>query len=226
MDTDELILQAIREVVEERIDQEVLEFSGEEPHVFSREHEKKMAKLIRDQKKPYFKLICTAGRRAACIAVVVILFAATALSVKAIREAVFDFITHIFSDHTVVTTESGADDGYPETIEEEYYISALPEGFEETENHKTNAFIKKKFYKENEYVIFKQYVKTNYSIYFDNDHFNYDEYIDNDDQKYMIITNEDDTTYIWNNGQYVFEITSNLDKNQVLELCRSTKQKQ
>ena len=137
-----LVLQAISEVFNERFEAQMKELEGEEPHVFSEKHNKKMAKLIKNQKKPYYALISTAGRRAACIAVVVILFAATALSVKAIREAVFDFITHIFSDHTVVTTESGADDGFPETIEEEYYISALPEGFEETENHKTNAFIK------------------------------------------------------------------------------------
>ena len=39
----------------------------------------------------------------------------------------------------------------------------------------------------------------------------------------MIITRDDTTTYIWDNGQYVFEITSNLPNNMILELCKSTK---
>ena len=120
-------------------------------HHFSKRHNRKMNKLIRIQRKPYFKLISTAGRRAACIIVAFIVMSVSALSVKAIREAFFDFITRIFSDHTVVTVESGTDSGYPETIEEEYYISTLPEGFVVTDTIDTENIKYHTYFRSNDY---------------------------------------------------------------------------
>ena len=220
-----LILQAVQEVFNERFEQEELEFLSEEPHVFSKKHNKKMAKLIKDQKKPYFKLICTTGRRVACIIVAVIVVTASALSVKAVREVVFDFITQVFSDHNVITTESGTATDYPEKIEDEYYISELPEGFEETDKTQTETSIDVKYNKDSAYIIFTQHTKADYKVYFDNEHNVFENYTDNDGQKYMIITStrDDRTTYIWDNGQYVFSISSNLPNNMILELCKSTK---
>ena len=104
MITNPQILQALEKVFDERIEYEIEELESEEPHAFSKKHIKKMTRMIRDQKKPYFKLICTSGRRAACIIITIIALSASALSVRAIREAIFDFITKNFSDHTVITT--------------------------------------------------------------------------------------------------------------------------
>lgn len=221
-----LILQAIQEVFNERFDDEMKELESEEPHIFSEKHNKKMAKLIKDQKKPYFTLICTAGRRAACIVAAILILSASALSVKAIREAVFDFIMRIFSDHTVVTTESGTDTGYPETIEEEYYISELPEGFYQTQYVLNNTLLSSCYSDDHgNYILFKQEVKSLYETYYDiNNSMNRKAYIYKD-MEYMIIETDVDTTYIWDNGHYVFEITGNIDKKELLDLCYSTKSK-
>lgn len=217
-----LVLQAIQEVFNERFDDEMKELESEEPHIFSEKHNKKMAKLIKDQKKPYFTLICTAGRRAACIVAAILILSASALSVKAIREAVFDFIMRIFSDHTVVTTESGTDAGYPETIEEEYYISELPEGFEQTQYGLSSKSLSI-YYSDDygNYILFTQKVKSVYEIYYDNPlSENKETYYG---QEYLIIDTDKNTTYNWDNGHYIFEITSNIDKKSMLKLCDSTK---
>ena len=54
---------------------------------------------------------------------------------------------------------------------------------------------------------------------------NYEEYEDADGMKYLVIFNDYESTYIWDNGRYIFEIGSNLDKSDILKLCKSTKVK-
>lgn len=219
-----LVLQAIQEVFNERFEEEMKELEDEEPHIFSEKHNKRMAKLIKNQKKPYFMLICTTGRRAACIIATIIILSASALSVKAIREAIFDFIMKAFSDYTIVSTESGTDTGYPDTIEEEYYISELPEGFNQTQYGLSNVALSV-FYSNNngDYILFTQETKAEYETNYDN-HLNEFKTTYNG-QEYIIIESDKDITYIWDNGYYIFEMTSNLDKESSLNLCNSTKAK-
>lgn len=217
-----LVLQAIQEVFNERFEKEIKELESETPHIFSEKHNKRMAKLIRDQKKPYFMLICTTGRKVACIIATIILLSASALSVKAIREAVFDFIMSIFSDHIVVSTESGTDIGYPDTIEEEYYISELPEGFNQTQYGLLNSALS--IYYSNDYgdyILFTQETKDEYETHYDN-HFN-NKTITYKQQVFLIIETDIEITYIWDNGHYIFEITGNIDKDILFDLCKSTK---
>ena len=218
----------IGNAMEEVLDEEFAEYINTLPiyadHQFSERHNRKMNKLIRIQRKPYFSLISTAGRRAACIIVAFVVLSASALSVKAIREAFFDFITSIFSDHNVVTTESGTDSEYPGTIEEEYYISALPEEFVVTDTIDTENIKYHSYFRNSDYVIFTQFTKSEYEQNYDNEYTEYKELID-DDEKYLVIENEYDTTYIWDNGKYIFTIQSNLDKKDIIDLCKSTKVK-
>ena len=162
-------LQALEDVCDEEYESYLEALETRESHTFSQKHNKKMQKLIKRQQKPYYVMISTAGRRAACIAAAVIILSASALSVKAVREAVFDFITHIFSDHTVVTTDSGTDAGYPDTIEKEYYIPALPEGFEETAKTKTDNAIHLAYFNNDVYVLFTQCIKSKYNTNYDNE---------------------------------------------------------
>ena len=227
MECNELFLQALEETYDDEFEDYMssLEERYGCEHIFGNKHNREMAKLIKRQRRPYFKLISTAGRRAACIIVAFIVMSASALSVKAIREAFFDFITSIFSDHNVVTTESGTDKGYPTNIEEEYYISELPDGFEEMDKGKTDNSIDISYFRNDEYVFFTQYTKTAYEQTYDNERSEFNEYMDSDGKQYMVITNKSGITYIWDNGRYIFEVTSNLDKEYVLKLCKSTKLK-
>ena len=219
------LLQAIEDVFNERFEQEMQEFKSTPPFVFSEKHNKKMAKLIKRQRKPYFKLICTTGRRVACIIVAIVAIAASTLSVKAVREAIFNFITRIFSDHTVVTVESGTAEGYPETIEEEYYISELPEGFERVDYSKIDTSVVSFYFNNDDYIVFSQYTKEYYKTNYDNEQASIEKEFYSSDQSYLIIESEVDTVYIWDNGSYILSIRSNLDKDVIIKMCKSTKQK-
>lgn len=80
-------------------DEELLKIS------FSETFERKMKKLLSLQKKAYYKLINTVGKRVAIIVLALIIsFTATTFSVKALREAVIEFITETYEKFTKVST--------------------------------------------------------------------------------------------------------------------------
>lgn len=62
MKENSLYIQALQEVFDAEFENEMNYFDSYEEHIFTKSHNKKMEKLIRRQRKPYFKLICTAGR--------------------------------------------------------------------------------------------------------------------------------------------------------------------
>lgn len=227
MESNKLFLQALENVYDDEFEDYMssLERNNRSEHIFGERHNKKMSKLIKLQRRPYFNMISTTGRRAACIVFAFLVMSASALSVKAVREAFFDFITSIFSDHNVVTTESRTDKGYPTTIEEEYFISELPDGFVEMDKGITDNSIDISYFRNDEYILFTQYTKIAYEQNYDNERSEFNDFTDSDGERYMIITNKSGITYIWDNGRYIFEITSNLDKEHTLNLCKSTKVK-
>ena len=83
---------AMQELFDEQTVELLQDIDRSEPHIFSRRHEKKMQKLFKRQRKPYFKLISTTGRRAACVFAAIVVLSASAMSVKAVRKTFFDFI--------------------------------------------------------------------------------------------------------------------------------------
>ena len=95
---------------------------------FSEAFERKMRKLISMQKKSYFYMINTVGKRVAIIVLALIIsLSATAFSVKAIREAVIEFFIETFTTHSEVSVEGDEVPVYTEfkRVEPQY----LPEGF-------------------------------------------------------------------------------------------------
>ena len=218
-----LYLEALQKVFNEEFEKDMNELDQMEDHVFSVKHEKKMKKLIKRQKKPYFKLICTGGRRAACIIAAIFILSASALSVEAVRKAIFDFIISIFSDHNVITVEEGTDSGYPEKIEEEYDFSELPEGFEREYYEKTEASVSSYYSKKDKFIVLRQNIKATYKNIYDTEHMYNVQIIQELNQEFYIIEREKSNIIIWDNGKYVFTVSSNIDKNDMIEMCISTK---
>ena len=212
--------------LQELFDEQTLEFLQDvdrfEPHIFSKRHDKKMKKLFKRQRKPYFKLISTAGRRAACVFAAIVVLSSSAMSVKAVRKTFFDFITSVFSDHQVISADTGSNDGYPDTIEEEYRISKLPQGFKQQYHNRTETMVDIPYYSSDSRIISTQFTKDSFEIIF-TDEAKTEEFADTDGQKYQIVVTEYETVYIWDNGRYVFMVSGDLDKETMLDLCRSVK---
>lgn len=141
MDNYSILSRAIGEAFEPKLDEFIDSVNFDVNAEFSEKFERKMDKLIRRRNKPYFNLICTGGRRAACIVAAIIILSASSLSVEAVREAVNDFFMSIFGDHTAVSVNNATEKDYPATIKEEYAISNLPDGFELSDYNRDSGTI-------------------------------------------------------------------------------------
>lgn len=95
---------------------------------FSKTFENKMEKLIRAQKKSYFYLINTVGKRVAVIILAIMIsLTATTFGVKAIRESVIKFITETFEKFTAVSVEDNESDTQVEFVKTAPQY--IPEGY-------------------------------------------------------------------------------------------------
>jgi len=206
--------KALDEVVDARLDDYVETLEVDKRYEFSEKYNKKINKLIKHREKPYFTLICTTGRRVACFVTALLILSFSSLSVKAVREAVCNFFMNIFSDHTEIIADSEIENSYPHSIDEEYHISSLPNGFKQVDYDKMENSIIITYFKDDDYIFFEQYTKDAYLSNYDNEQSTFESYTDENGQ---------DHTFIWDNGKYIFEICSNLNKRSVLELCESTK---
>ena len=89
---------------------------------FSKDFERKMLRLIARQKKSYYYLIDTVGKRVAIILLAIVMsLTATTFGVKAIREAVIEFFTETFEKFTQVTLENEA------VITEQSFVKVSPQ---------------------------------------------------------------------------------------------------
>lgn len=92
-------------------------------HEFSPAFEKKGKKLIRRERVGLWHLVNTAPKRVAVFAAALVMLVTTASSVEAIREPVARFL--VIMEYTFMGEKT-------DTIEKEYKISVLPEGFSQT----------------------------------------------------------------------------------------------
>ncbi len=225
MDNYSILSRAIGEAFEPKLDEFIDSVNFDVNAEFSEKFERKMDKLIRRRNKPYFNLICTGGRLAACIVAAIIILSASSLSVEAVREAVNDFFLSIFGDHTAVSVNNATEKDYPATIKEEYAISNLPDGFELSDYNRDSGTIFAAYFNGDKYIFFEQFVHDSYSGYFDNEHSELEYYTDESGQEYLIQSTNHDFCIMWDNGRYILQIKSNMNKDDVLELCKSTKLK-
>ncbi|MCM1530189.1 MAG: hypothetical protein NC093_09375 [Alistipes sp.] len=186
MDDYSILSRAIGEAFEPQLDEFVNSVDYDYEFEFSEKFERKMDKLIKRRNKPYFNLICTTGRRAVCIAVTIIILSASSLSVKAVREAIHDFIVSIFGNHTTVSVNNNSGMDYPTVIEEEYEIFNLPSGFELADYNRDNGTLFAAYFNEDQYIFFEQIVHYVYTENLDNEHSEIEYYTDESGQEYLI----------------------------------------
>lgn len=199
----------------------------------SKEFQQKMNKLIRQQRKVYYPVIKTTGRRiATAIIAAVMMGSVTAVAYGPAREAIKDFFMKHFGTHDVVETNyvienMDINSSYYTKIriEEEYEI-AVPDGFELEEYYNDDCSINCRYSNGKDFIDFEQIPAGIYSESIDNERSKSYNYTDDEGNKYLVYEWNKSKLFIWNNGQYVFEISSNLDKNDIVDLCKSTKIKE
>lgn len=190
-----------------------------EDHVFSRKFEKKMERLIERRKKPYYKLINRAWKRAVCTAAVIALSFAAAMNTDAVMKAFRDFEADIFGRFSEFRAADKTD--APETIEDIYIITDGLDGykviFEENRDNYRNVTYKKG----DNFIDFSQYVKSAYDIRLNTEGTVIETLIINGKEAVYYKDNNGYYSLMWDNGDYIISISSNINKNALIEMAKS-----
>lgn len=201
---------------------EIYESAEDKDIQFSEDFEKKMDRLIRRRRRPYYSLINTFGKRVACIvlAFITVMFT-TVMSVEALRTPFLGFITGIFSDHSEIKAYTESDDVYPDRIIDKYDITFDMSGFEKVviSDDDISRFIK--YTNGGITVDFSQDIVNGYSLYLNTEDAT-TEHIDiNGHEAIGSLDNHGYYSLIWNNGKYIIEIASNIGKDALIQIAKS-----
>ena len=187
---------------------------------------RKINKLCKKYDKITFKLTYTRARKAICVFIAILLIMLSSLSVGAVREAISDFFIKHFSNHDVVKYQGNGlvETEYPDVIEEVYEISIVPEGYELIDCSVMETSVDTLYLSNDGQIALSQIVKSHHKDYIDNKYISIDyEYINN--LKYAIYKYELYNIIIWDNGKYIFTLTSSLSVDTMLDLCKNLKNK-
>ena len=216
------LAKALKEVAYKEADELLIEYDVCD-YTFPDEFYKKMDKLINRRRKPYFRMINTVGKKVACIAIVFFIASATTvMSVDALRNAVFNFFINVFSTHSDIKTVD--DDQHPDTIEDIYEITYDLSDFSVYDEFYDDVSRYTMYLKDNtECVSYNQYTKATFDIRINTEgaiihHITLNGY---DTIYYM--NNNNYHTLIWDNGRYIFMVSSNISKENAFEIAESVK---
>ena len=190
-------------------------------HEFSPDFERRMDKLIRQRRKPFYRFTNTVGKRVAVIIIGLITVSfTTVMSVEALRTPFLDFITSLFSDHSEVKTIDDSGD-YPETIESYYEITSdLSDYSIERDSVKDDE--RAIYYRHNDKLIYYyQKIIDNYRNNLNTENANTESIDINGHEAIGYMDNQNYYTLIWNNGEYIIQIASNVGKDALIEIAKS-----
>lgn len=204
-----------------------LDLSSYENYEFSEGYLNKKEKLIKNQSRIYYPLIKTTGRRIASAIIVAAIMGTTTVAAYApARNAIKNFFLRIFNDHSVVSVQYDSEDigDHKSRIEKQYSIT-VPENFvlDESESVSTSSHIGLRYYSENksESIYFDQYTADSYFSYYDNERGNFKTSLDKFENEFMIYTNNDFINILWDNGEYIFELSGNLSEFEIMDIYYS-----
>lgn len=122
-------------------------------YTFSEKFEKKMRKLLKAQRKPYWNYYNTVSKKVAIVFAALLMLIATACSIEEIREPIVNFVKTVF--HTFI--EYSYEGDTVGVITRKYQIEKLPEGFEQTKYVESEGFITGTYENENgDMILFNQ----------------------------------------------------------------------
>lgn len=185
-------------------------------------YEKNTRATISNSESKPIKLRLT---RRTLLRVLVIVFLAILAGCTAAYFISQDFYGEVYKEYTriiPVNTEN-----CPETIEEIYSLADIPIGFE-IESIDSNPFFRYTEYMNNstnQMIVFSQYTKSGYGVH----HLNTEKYeleeVELNDYKAIFMGEESEKCcyglLIWDNGDYIFELSANLPKDKVVYLAKS-----
>lgn len=198
-------------------------------HVFSKKFENTMKRLIKKQRRPNYSSANLLRKKVVIGFVAAIIFSMTmAMSVSGFREGFFEMVQQIFDKFSIITYEANGEileDSKPFV---EYELTTVPEGYvlaDETIDEFLQIKVATYRDKDDKYIGFDQYSvkRADFTI---NTEGTTLENVIVDGQEVNYYSNIGIQNVFWDNGEYVFFISGEIDKKTLLELVKYTKVKE
>ncbi len=191
---------------------------------FSDKFEQWAARFLKRQEHFWFRTFNTVGKQVAAVVLTVVLaLSAVTISVEALREPFFEFITKTFEKFTLITFHEN-DDPSPEDefiplkpIDPTY----IPEGFELTSETVDFMMNMKTYAHKNETIIhYSQSFKNGSQLYIDTEDATITRI--NINEREAIFKQEYNETYLFfTDMHYIYEISGNLTKEELIKIAES-----
>lgn len=200
---------------------ESIDMSEYADYQFSEGYLKKKEKLIRQQKKVYYPLIKTTGRRiASAIIAAALMGTLTVAAYEPARNAVKDFFMGIFATHSDISAVNEDNDA-PETIEAIYEItydlSEFDVSFEDYHD-----YLRTICYSNGQIDInYSQWVKSVFDMSVNTEGTEMSTINIGDYEAIYYTDNNNYSTVIWDNREYIIVIDTNLSQNELIEIAES-----
>lgn len=192
-----------------------------EEHIFSKKFERKMKKLINRRRKSYYKLINKTWKRAVCAVTAVAVSMTIAMQVEAVRSLFKDFFAYIYEKFSVLQSVDSTN--APETIEDVYVITYDLSGYtidyEEYDDYSRNIA----YVKDDVIIDYYQVVKYKYDLLWNTEDTNMEKILIGDFEAVYFYDNHNFETIVWDDGEYIFTIGSNVGKNALIDIAKSVK---
>ncbi|MCL2301246.1 MAG: DUF4367 domain-containing protein [Firmicutes bacterium] len=213
-----IILDVLREDMERRIKQ-----IPNDSFPFSSAFEDKWNRLIQVQSKPYYRFVNTNMKKALLgLAAAIILLITMVFSVSALREPVVRFFIEVYEKFSAVFFNSGEDEQMPPvTLEAIYEPAWLPEGYVlDDEAVALSDTVRISYYfKDDDMLVFQQHTIASGMILDTEGTETQPAIVHN--QEAVLCRNKGMWTLLWNDGQYGFSLSGLLNKDDLLRMAES-----
>lgn len=210
---------SIKDIFDEAYKRELSGSDNSPEHKFSFNHKRKMKKIFRlfdknTETQPDTAAHKSAKRLTVAVVLIIVLLALSAVSVIAVYSAVHKQHSDHY-DMLAIDRKSGQD-----TIKYVYELADHTVDFRSID--KDNCFT---VYKTDlgDTVLLDQTVKSNYTNHNDNENSVYSTVYIGDIPAVYISSDDDFGTLLWDNGDYVMEITGHMTKNELINSAKSLK---
>lgn len=191
-------------------------------HTFSPEFKNKMDKLIRHRKKPYYSFVNTIGKRVAVIILTFVMISfTTVMSVGALRKPFQKFVINMFKTHSDIRSDPEDTEEYPKTIESIYDIPNGIEGYEKELLREDSIGRHVLYTKGNKFVDLIQDVVYVFSMNANTEGATIEHIDINGYDAIGWLNNLNCYNLLWNNGEYIIFILSNISKDELITIAKS-----
>lgn len=184
--------------------------------------QKKMNRLLRRQKKSYYRLINTSLKRVTAAILIFLLSISCLMTVEAIRTPIINFFTKVYEEYTQVTLNHDQKEVPAKLhIEEIYAPSYLPEGFEKNMEEITDNYLLFEYVnKENHYVLLQQFSYDDPSIAINTEDITY-ETVMIFDSVGIYYDNMGIQSILWYYDGYTFSVIADIGKEEIIKVAQS-----